>query len=188
MTGIRRARTGDAQAIARIEIETWQTTYAGILTDQVLLAMSPERLARRWTHEIRGASDSVLVWQGERRQLLGFGHCGRQRDGFLGYKGEVYMLYVLPDAQGLGIGRQLLSGLFETLVEQRLGSALIWVVRANPSRFFYERMGGKLVMQRRIPIGGQPVEAVGYGWTDLAAVLDRQARSGDRWTDENGKS
>lgn len=178
MTGIRQARAGDARTIAEIEIETWRTTYAGVLADDTLLAMSLERVARRWTHEIRDRAGTVLVWEDERRELLGFAHCGRQRDRSLDYEGEVYMLYVLPDAQGFGIGRGLLLASFENLLEARLRSALVWVVQANPSRFFYERTGGRLVLQRRIPVGGEPVDAIGYGWDDLAAVLGRHARSG----------
>ncbi len=177
MSRIRQARAGDAQSIALVELETWRATYAGILADDVLLTMSVERLARRWSHHIRGAPGSVLVYEEERKRLLGFGHCGRQRDGTLGYEGEIYMLYVLPDAQGMDIGRKLLLALFERLVQQRLRSALVWVVRANPSRFFYERMGGRLVLQRQIPVGGQPVEAVGYGWADLPALLAGEERS-----------
>ncbi len=40
------------------------------------------------------------------------------------------------------------------------------------------RLGGKLIAHRPIPLGGQPIEAVGYGWSDLPAVLHRHARSG----------
>jgi hypothetical protein len=83
-----------------------------------------------------------------------------------------------PDAQGRGTGRLLLLALFARLVDCGHRSALIWVVRANPSRYFYERLGGKLIAHRIIPLGGQPVEAVGYGWSDLPAALHRHARSG----------
>jgi hypothetical protein len=37
------------------------------------------------------------------------------------------------------------------------------------------------VAHRPIPVGGQPVEAVAYGWSDLAAVLAGQTK---RITDE----
>ena len=48
-------------------------------------------------------------------------------------------------------------------------SALVWVIKANPSRFFYQRMGGKFVLTRRIRVGGELVDAIAYGWPDLAA-------------------
>jgi hypothetical protein len=58
------------------------------------------------------------------------------------------------------------------------------VVKANPARFFYERLNGRLVLHRALPVGGQPVEAVAYGWRDPATVLARRARSSDRLPDE----
>ncbi|WP_158240523.1 GNAT family N-acetyltransferase [Telmatospirillum siberiense] len=182
MSGVRKARLLDAPAIARIEVETWQTTYAGILTDKSLLNMSVARLTTSWTAELRRWPRGIVVWDGDERGLLGYGQCGRQRDPALPYKGEVFMLYVTPDAQGMGIGRQLLLALMANLVASNYPSALVWVLRANPARFFYERLGARLVMNRQIPFDGRLVDALGYGWDDLSATLDQWVRSGDRST------
>jgi ribosomal protein S18 acetylase RimI-like enzyme len=178
-TTIRQARLADARAIGRIEVETWRSTYAGMLPDRVLLNMSEQRQTASWAGFLRHRPGDVYV--AERRsaspRIRGFGNCGPQRDPGFGFAGEVYTLYVAPDAQGAGLGRQLLLALFTRLLHCGHRSALIWVVRANPARFFYERLGGKLVLHRSIPLGGEPVEAVGYGWRDLAALLDREAQS-----------
>ncbi len=181
MTVIRQARLGDARAIGRIEVETWRTTYAGILEDRVLLGMSEERQTASWSGFLRHRPGDVWVAQQDGKGLVGFGNCGRQRVPGLGYAGEVYTLYVLPDLQGCGFGRSLLMALFARLIDCGHRSALVWVVRANPARFFYERLGGKLALARTLPVGGKPVEAVGYGWSDLPAILNRRARSGDRF-------
>jgi len=181
MSTIRRARLQDARTIARIEVETWRTTYAGMLPDRVLLRMSTERQAGSWAGFLRQRPGDVLVAQQAQPTgdiVVGFGNCGPQRDALLGYAGEVYTLYIAPEAQGRGFGRLLLLGLFARLVQLGHRSALVWVVRANPARFFYERLGGKLVLHRPIPLGGAPIEAIAYGWMDLPALLDRQARSG----------
>lgn len=173
MSGARAARPSDARAIAHVEVETWRTTYAGTLTDRLLLGMSVERQTRLWTSELRHGPGSVWVWEEKPGGVVGFGSCGRLRSPFVGYDGEIYMLYVLPDAQGAGIGRQLLRALFASLVAAGSHSCLVWVVRANPARFFYERLGARLVLQRRIAIGGESVECLGYGWDDLCAALLR---------------
>ena len=176
---VRSARLGDAEAIARIEVETWRTTYAGVLPDRVLLNMSERRQTASWSSFLRHRPDDVRVSHTIKGSITGFGNCGAQRNSELDFAGEIYTLYVLPDAQGQGAGRALLLGLFARLVATGYGSALVWVVRANPARFFYERLGGKQVMHRAIPVGGAPVDAVAYGWRDLASVLGRTARSGD---------
>jgi len=180
MSIVRQARLGDARAIGRIEVETWRATYAGMVTDRMLLGMSVERQTASWSGFLRHRPGDVWVAQHEVAGLIGFGNCGPQRMRGVGFGGEVYTLYVQPEMQGQGYGRRLLLALFARLVDCGHRTALVWVVRANPSRFFYERLGGKFVLHRPIPVGGRPVEAVGYGWSDLPAVLDRQARTGDR--------
>ena len=113
MSTIRRARLQDARTIARIEVETWRTTYAGMLPDRVLLRMSTERQAGSWAGFLRQRPGDVLVAQQAQPTgdiVVGFGNCGPQRDALLGYAGEVYTLYIAPEAQGRGFGRLLLLG------------------------------------------------------------------------------
>lgn len=157
----------DVFAIAAVEVETWRATYAGVLDDAVLLRLSVPRQASLWAYELRHRR--VWLWRQEGR-VLGFGHGGGQRDRALPQDGEVYTLYVHPDAQGAGIGRRLLAAVFADLVAQGRRSVLLWVLRGNPSRFFYERMGGRLALTRDIPVGGKPVPALGYAWPQAACV------------------
>jgi ribosomal protein S18 acetylase RimI-like enzyme len=109
---------------------------------------------------------------------VGFGSCGARRAAASNYAGEVFTLYVEADAQGRGVGRRLLLHLFGRLMRRGLPSALVWVLRDNPSRFFYERLGGKAVATRPIGVGGIDVDAVAYGWRDLAAILQSQSKAG----------
>ncbi len=171
MAGVRQARIQDAPEISRIEVETWRETYPGMVADDVLIGMSAQRKSALWAWELGRAPENILVWDDGLGGLLGFGHCGRQRDPSLPYDGEVTMLYVHPDAQGNGIGRGLIAALFARLSEIGCRSALIWVVRVNPSRFFYERLGGRLVLQRTVPVGRGSVETLGYAWDDLQAMI-----------------
>jgi GNAT superfamily N-acetyltransferase len=180
MSKIRQARIQDARDIGRIEVDTWRETYAGMLPDKVLLGMSVDRQAAFWTNELWLGANDVRVVEDRRHGVVAFGQCGPQRNPKLGFGGEVYTLYVHPEAQGSGIGRQLLMALFSRLVEQGHDSALVWVVRANPARFFYEHVGGKLSLHRPIPVGGRAVPALGYGWRDLPDVVDRFARQDPR--------
>ncbi|HUH84204.1 MAG TPA: N-acetyltransferase [Stellaceae bacterium] len=180
MVVVRQARLADVRAIGRIEVETWRTTYAGMVPDRVLLRMSEQRQTASWAGFLRHRPGDVFVAEREvddEVSILAFGNCGPQREQALGFGGEVYTLYVQPEAQGAGLGRQLLLALFARLVHCGHRSALVWVVRANPARFFYERLGGKLVLHRSIPVGGEPIASVAYGWRDLRALLDREAKS-----------
>jgi ribosomal protein S18 acetylase RimI-like enzyme len=181
MSGVRTARTGDAEAIAAIEVETWQMAYAGLLPDQMLLALSVSRRSKIWAEQLLRADHGILVWDQSDEGIQGYAQYGRQRDLSQPYEGEVFTLYVHPDAQSVGIGRQLLLASLGGLLARDMRSALTWVLEANPARFFYERMGAKLVSSRSFTFGDQTVDALGYGWSDLSDVLNYWVRSGDGW-------
>lgn len=55
--------------------------------------------------------------------------------------GEVDALYVLPEKQGGGFGRKLMSQVRRSLRRQGFQKAMLWVVAANQHAIqFYEKM------------------------------------------------
>jgi ribosomal protein S18 acetylase RimI-like enzyme len=167
---IRTARLDDAGPIARLDVETWQATYAGILGTPYLAGLSVGRRELGWTNVIRRAPGDVHVAVNGDGDILGFGSCGACR-GEPNFTAEVFTLYVAPDWQNQGIGRQLLLAMFRRLFAKGHGSVVIWVLRENPARFFYQRLGGKEVRRKLLPFNGMQVPATGYGWRDLAGFL-----------------
>jgi ribosomal protein S18 acetylase RimI-like enzyme len=176
---IRAARLEDAAAIARLDVETWQAAYAGILQTPYLAGLSATRRESGWTHLLRRDPASVRVAIDSAGGVIGFGSCGASR-GDREFTGEVFTLYVAPDWQNQGVGRRLLLALFERLVAHGHASAIIWVLRENPARFFYQRLGGKEVRRKLLPFNGGEVAASGYGWPDLTGYLSANARANGR--------
>jgi ribosomal protein S18 acetylase RimI-like enzyme len=167
---IRPAQPRDARGIARIDVETWRTTYAGVLSSSYLVGLSERRREAGWRVVILHEPRDVRVATNPTGTIVGFGSCGPNRgDRF--FAGEVFTLYVNPDRQNQGIGRRLLIALFRRLVAARRHSAIVWVLRDNPARFFYERLGARQVSQRSLAVGGMVIEAIAYGWRDLPAYL-----------------
>ncbi|HKS89531.1 MAG TPA: GNAT family N-acetyltransferase [Stellaceae bacterium] len=173
---IRVARPGDARRIARLDVETWRAAYAGILATPFLVGLSAPRRELGWAAVIEREPRDVLVAVSRDGDILGFGTCGRCRGGGA-FAGEVYTLYVAPDWQNQGIGRQLLLALFARLVALGCGSAIIWVLRDNPGRFFYQHLGGREVQRRFFTVAGKRVEAAGYAWRDLPGFLEAAERA-----------
>ena len=71
------------------------------------------------------------------------------------------------DFQNEGIGETLMGHLFGALFEAGQNSAIIRVLAPNPSRFFYERMGGQRAGERRETNWGTTLQELAYGWSDL---------------------
>jgi len=167
---IRPARSSDARAIAGLDVETWRATYAGVLSSSYLVGLSERRREVGWRMAIIREPRDVRVAVDIAGMIRGFGSCGPSRSE-RHFPGEVFTLYVAPDWQNQGIGRRLLIALFRRLAASGLDAAIVWVLRDNPSRFFYERVGGRLVSHKAIPVGGSRVEGLAYGWPDLPAYL-----------------
>lgn len=184
MAIIGRATVNDAGDIAKVYVDTWRSAYAGVIPDRTLLAMSYERQAAEWAWLIRNRSDIqpvIVASEIGRRGIVGFTSAGTSRAGARpgggpyaeGRVGEVFTLYVRPEFHNLGIGRQLLAAAFGALAERGCSRAVIWVLAENPARFFYERMGGAPIAERRERIGGRELDQLGYGWPDLKQAIAR---------------
>jgi len=179
---IRRAARDDARAIARVHVETWQSAYAGLLPDAMLAGMSDVRHTALWSKTLSDKNEQrgVFVADDEDAGIVGFGSCGPVRDtpeGLDGTEqrvGEVYLLYVETDFQNQGVGRRLLDALFRQLRADGFDTAVLWMLADNPTRFFYEGLGGQQVGERTDTFAGADVDEVAYAWRDLEAPVVRR--------------
>jgi ribosomal protein S18 acetylase RimI-like enzyme len=164
---LRQARPSDAADLARIYIESWHDTYAGILPHTLLNNMSLKAHTARWRGAIAGGG-MVLVAEDAAQGPIGLASMGAARDRGLGLDGEIYTLYVDPSFLGQGIGQALLHGAFAALSARKFQSCLVWSHGRNNACFFYEAMGGMRVGTRQTRMGGEIVPEVAFGWKKLA--------------------
>ncbi|MGF1625546.1 MAG: GNAT family N-acetyltransferase [Alphaproteobacteria bacterium] len=164
---IRPARPADGAAIAQVHVDTWRDTYAGILPDSYLVhrVRSGARQAgwRIGAAGRTGPTETTLV--AELEQVVGFISFGPARHVLDRQIGEVYALYVIPDAQGQGLGRGLVSVALERLFIGGCRAVDVEVLAANPSRHFYTAMGARQVGQGVHDFAGQRLPVVFYRWT-----------------------
>ena len=174
---LRAAKPTDAAAIARIHVETWRATYAGLLPDSYLVGMSTVRRAAHWSQALSQptSGEVVLVADLAVAGVVGFASYGPVRRGglprALRRHGEVYTLYVGPDHQDNGVGRLLLTGALKRLSDARFPGAVVWVLAANPSRFFYEAMGARRAAERMERFAGDDLAEIAYEWSWPASGL-----------------
>ena len=171
---IRRAKPEDAAAIARVHVESWRSTYAGLLPERLLLKLSNAQHESRWWRHVLGhfrRSHFVYVAEDPRDGVVGFISGGAARDRELDYDGEVYALYLLDEYHDAGIGAALFQRLSARMLRECGPGMVVWVLSANPSRYFYERLGGKRIATRRDRMGGAEVEETAYGWVDVTQLV-----------------
>jgi ribosomal protein S18 acetylase RimI-like enzyme len=163
----RAATIEDATAIARIHVASWRSTYRTMLPSEFLDSLSEVGYADRWRRFIGEEGNLVYVIE-EAGRLVGFASGGRERAGEVGFKGELYAIYVLDEFQRRGYGHQLVRDIVAGLKNLGLDDMIIWVLRDNaPAREFYERLGGVYVRAQAITIGSATLEEVSYGWPSL---------------------
>jgi L-amino acid N-acyltransferase YncA len=178
---IRSARRADAQRMAEVYVAAWRDAYPILLPPQTLVGMSVERWARQFAWAITRGREVVLVAEDRQDGVIGLATGGPSGDRGLAIAGtrvggEVFSLYVSQDHLGRGAGGGLLRSMLGRFSESGFPSAVAWMLKGNPSRFFYERMGAHLVAQKRERRFGRVIELEAYGWSSLEAFSPRGAR------------
>ena len=169
---VRAATPADAGSIARVHIDSWRTTYAGIVPAEYLAGFSYERRELRWYETLTAnqSAESIFVAE-EGGNVVGFATGGPERDGDTTYRGELYTVYLLEEHQNRGLGRRLVSAVAQRLLADGLSSMLVWVLEDNHgARRFYELLGGEKVGRKTVAIGGRDLVEVSYGWQDIAGL------------------
>jgi ribosomal protein S18 acetylase RimI-like enzyme len=167
---VRPADIGDAAAIARVHVDSWRSTYRGLLPDEFLDSLDAGRYTERWLRSLGDDATRVYVAEDD-HEVVAFASGGPERAGEGGYAGELYAIYVLEEAQRQGHGKSLVRAVTGGLRELGLRDMIVWVLRDNaPARAFYERLGGVYVRTQPITIGSAVLEEVSYGWRSLDDV------------------
>ncbi|MBC7658702.1 MAG: GNAT family N-acetyltransferase [Chitinophagaceae bacterium] len=168
---IRAARPEDAKDIAHVHVESWRTTYAGIVNKTYLDQLKLEDREKMWTsilHQITPRSHVLLAYDKEKKKVVGFISSGPKRDHpELKYDGEISALYILKEFQGAGTGEMLFDASFRELRTAGFQNAMLWVLKESPSVGFYTTMGGKVISEHPTEIAGNQLVEFLIGWDTI---------------------
>jgi ribosomal protein S18 acetylase RimI-like enzyme len=174
MIFIRRAETADAAAIAHVHVESWRSSYAGIVPDSYLQGLSEWERAERW-REILSRNDEAFVAERD-GHVIGFAVGGPSRDHVEGCDAELFAIYLLHDAQRARVGTALLHELARSLTTCGFSNMDVWVLDANPAKHFYEKTGAHSAgASKQMEIGGVMLTERAYVWPDLKALATLEA-------------
>ena len=169
---VRRATSSDSAAIAKVHVDTWRSTYHGIVSEEVLEDLSYDDRHRMWENTLteHAADNHLYVVEDENGEVVGFVATGMAREAGTSTLGEIYAIYLLKEHQGKGMGKLLFLKAAERLSKEGYESMMLWVLADNPTRGFYEAMGGILGDAKDIDIGGDMLHEVAYRWEKLESL------------------
>jgi GNAT superfamily N-acetyltransferase len=154
----------DIPQVVDIQVEGWRTAYKGIIDYAFLDSINKEELIEKREKDYQDGPFVVAIIE---EKIVGF--C-RYYDNVLSadsekYDCEIMALYVNPELKRNGIGKKLFEHAKNEFVNQGKTKMIIWCLKDNyPSRTFYEKMGGKLIGEHGIEIGGKLYQEVGFGY------------------------
>ena len=108
---IRAANRTDAGPVARVHVDSWRTTYEGIVPSEYLANLSYSDRESMWNEALTTdqLAAGIFVAETEGGDVVGFAGGGPEREGNSTYRGELYAVYLLQEHQNRGLGRHLVS-------------------------------------------------------------------------------
>lgn len=158
---IRAATVDDADALARIHVQSWAETFPGLLPEEEIAAHTYDLRAAQWQGALSRGTTRIVLADG-----AGFAQVGPQREAGLraDYPEELYALYTLGSAQGRGLGRALVRA---ALGEAPRPFTAVMLAANHRAHAFYTRIGGVVIGRA---MGQDGFEDLIFGWRDPTNV------------------
>ncbi|QCR31242.1 GNAT family N-acetyltransferase [Lysinibacillus sp. SGAir0095] len=170
---IRRATMADASGIAKVHVDSWRTTYTGIMPDDFLSKLSYEQRTELWRRNIAQEDNYVVVAENSKREIIGFADGFKRETNTFPNSSDLTSIYLLEAYQGKGIGKKLLKHIlihFKSLGQHKI---FVDVLADNKTRYFYEYYGAKLYTTTQIKIGGKILDELIYVWDNIDEVIEK---------------
>ncbi|MBM6582359.1 GNAT family N-acetyltransferase [Microvirga sp. BT689] len=172
----------NSAAIGRILAEGWRQAYSGFMPkDELGPRVDPDHRAREvgtWLSSDFNTDTELLLVADQAGEVIGFlAACLGDRND-VGAAGQVTLLYVSPERQGQGIGRQLLLEAVEWFKLRAPGPISIGAFEQNPFRSFYDAIGGVPAKTVRSRVDAFEWPVVVYLWPSPEALGEGIAARG----------
>ncbi len=159
----RRAEARDAGGISAVHDASWRQAYTGMIPHKALDTMVRRRDEAWWSRAIR-YSTRILVLE-VMGEIVGYATVGSNRVSTLPQNGEVYELYLLPEYQGVGLGKRLFLAAREELAKLGLAGCVVWVLEDNnPAIRFYRNAGGNDIAEGSETFSGTKLGKVAFAF------------------------
>src|SRR3989442_10909341 len=106
---LRRATLVDSPAVARVQVQSWRESFAGIVPQAFLDEMSVENRAQAFRTRFGADSYRMLIAETPAHGVIGFADFGKARETDRPYQAELYAIYLLREFQREGVGTRLFA-------------------------------------------------------------------------------
>lgn len=166
-------RTGvlsDVPEVSRVYVESVRCSFECVYPEAYLSGLSAKQ--RESTARARFEIQNYMLCLAEtaRGRLIGFADSGQPVIDGVGYDRQIYSIYLLPEYQGLGVGRDLFRRCVSAIMETGGRSLCLDTIEASPYRRFYDKLGGIRIGDGVHRFGDIEMPTVIYGWHDLQAI------------------
>lgn len=165
MIQIRKANARDAEALGRVHVESWKSTYRGLVPDDYLDSLEPSDRARNFRDWFKEPEDRFLLAALQEEEVVGFASGGKERGDHEPGTGELYAIYLLPEVQRQGIGRQLFLACADRLGQMGFKRMVLYCLAENLHQGFYSSLSGtQETCVKQVAIGGKDFNLAKFFW------------------------
>ncbi|MDX1937407.1 MAG: GNAT family N-acetyltransferase [Flavihumibacter sp.] len=160
MLDIRSATSKELAIVEELAHLIWPDAYKDILSSEQLDYMLRLMYNQQALQQQQNSGHQFfLAWEGS--EPVGFASFSEVSTGIF----KLHKIYVLPQTQGKGYGKQLLQFIAANCRQQNGKALQLNVNRHNKAKFFYEKMGFAVIQEEDINIGS------GYFMNDYVMEL-----------------
>jgi len=179
---IRPGTEEDIAAVARVVVDAWRSTFAGLLPADFLDKMSYAQQEQRHRRTF-ATPDTSYYFATADGGTVGFASGGPTRRLEFPQENELYAIYILPGFRHRNIGSLLFRHVVSDLHQSGRTGLIAVALGLNPYRSFYERFEGVAANGGTITLGSAIVDQVAYLWEDIAELTVNvvQVSTDEQW-------
>jgi ribosomal protein S18 acetylase RimI-like enzyme len=139
--------------VADLAYAIWPVAYADMISHEQLNYMLEKIYALdALSHQMKAMDHQFIVVFDENQKPIAFASYGLTSDESTEFI-KLHKLYILPDLQGKGIGKSVVSYIVSEMMKQGQNLLRLNVNRNNIALNFYHKLGFEIIKEEDIDIG-----------------------------------
>lgn len=165
------ANIGDLSDVVKLYVLTSQESYGGLVPQKYLDNLSETKSIKGFRKELFDKlfdnSYQIFVAENVEGKIVGYADIGIMPN-VTGYNSKLFSIYVLPEFQRRGIGKELFRLAVDELRIKGINSMFLEALEISPFKNFYEKLGGEILGWSELKLTEDYFKTLVYGWKDLS--------------------